>query len=45
MINENSRNDDYWMNKAFKLAEKAFSQNEIPVGAIITCHDRIIGQG
>ena len=45
MINENSKNDDYWMAKAFKLAEKAYTQNEVPVGAIITCHDRIIGQG
>ena len=30
---------------AFKLAEKAFNADEVPVGAIIVCYDRIIGKG
>ena len=33
------------MSEAFKLAEKAFSLDEVPVGAIIVCFDRIIGKG
>ena len=33
------------MSEAFKLAEKAFSLEEVPVGAIVVCFDRIIGKG
>ena len=33
------------MKIALKLAEKAFSQNEIPVGSIIVKENRIIGRG
>ena len=33
------------MKIALKLAEKAFTQNEIPVGSIIVKENRIIGRG
>ena len=33
------------MSEAFKLSEKAFSNDEVPVGAIVVCFDRIIGKG
>ena len=33
------------MKKAIKLAEKAFQNNEIPVGAIVVSKNRIIGKG
>ncbi|MBT3664203.1 nucleoside deaminase, partial [bacterium] len=33
------------MNEAFKLSKKAFSNNEVPIGAVIVCHERIIGKG
>ena len=33
------------MFEAFKLAEKGFSKNEVPVGSVIVCYDRIIGRG
>jgi tRNA(adenine34) deaminase len=33
------------MNEAFKLSEKAFSNDEVPIGAVIICHERIIGKG
>ena len=33
------------MFEAFKLAEKAFSLEEVPVGAVVVCFDRIIGKG
>ena len=33
------------MKKAIKLAEKAFQNNEIPVGAIVVSENRIIGKG
>ncbi|MBL1141837.1 MAG: tRNA adenosine(34) deaminase TadA [Proteobacteria bacterium] len=34
-----------WMQRAFKLAEKAKSQDEVPVGAVIVLEDKIIGEG
>ena len=33
------------MSEAFKLSKKAFSNDEVPVGAIVICYDRIIGKG
>lgn len=33
------------MREALKEAETAFDENEVPVGAIIVCNDRIIGRG
>ena len=39
------KDDSFWMSQAFKLAEKAFSLDEVPVGAIVVCYDRIIGKG
>lgn len=33
------------MSESFKLAEKAFSLDEVPVGAVVVCFDRIIGKG
>ena len=38
------KNDEYYMQQALKEAEIAFSKNEIPVGAIIVCQDRIIAR-
>ena len=40
-----AKDDSFWMSEAFKLAEKAFSLDEVPVGAIVVCFDRIIGKG
>ncbi len=37
--------DEYFMEKAIKLAEEAFSENEIPIGAIIVFENKIIGKG
>ena len=39
------KGDSFWMSQAFKLAEKAFSLDEVPVGAVVVCYDRIIGKG
>ena len=39
------KDDSFWMSQAFKLAEKAFSLGEVPVGAVVVCYDRIIGKG
>lgn len=36
--------DNYYMNQAMDEARKAFEQGEIPVGAVVVCHDRIIAR-
>lgn len=37
-------NNEYFMNIALKLAEQAFKENEIPVGAIIVKDNKIIAE-
>jgi len=37
--------DEYWMEMAFKEAEKAFAEKEIPVGAVVVYDNQIIGRG
>jgi tRNA(adenine34) deaminase len=37
--------DEFFMRQALREAEQAFKVDEIPVGAIVTCGDRIIGRG
>ncbi len=37
--------DDTFMQKAFELAQKAGSLNEIPVGAVVVYQGKIIGEG
>jgi tRNA(adenine34) deaminase len=39
------KDDSFWMSQAFRLAEKAFSKDEVPVGAVVVYYDRIIGKG
>jgi tRNA(adenine34) deaminase len=36
--------DSYFMNEAMKMAKIAFEEDEIPVGAIIVCRNRIIAR-
>lgn len=36
--------DEYFMNEAMKLARRAFEEEEIPVGAIIVCRNKIIAK-
>jgi tRNA(adenine34) deaminase len=37
--------NERWMEYAFREAEKAFDQNEVPVGCIIVRGNKIIGKG
>ncbi|MFY8020935.1 MAG: nucleoside deaminase [Bacteroidia bacterium] len=37
--------DEYFMEMAFKEAQKAFDEGEVPVGAIVVCENKIIGKG
>ena len=38
-------NDDYWMRRALDLAERARSEGEVPVGAVLVMEDDCIGEG
>jgi tRNA(adenine34) deaminase len=49
MFNENHVNISHYhkkfMTEAFKLAEKAYEEEEVPVGAVVVFENRIIGKG
>lgn len=36
--------DEHWMRQALREAERAFSLDEVPVGAVVVCQDRIIAK-
>ena len=37
--------DEHFMREALKEAQAAFKEDEIPVGAVIVCNERIIARG
>lgn len=37
--------DAFFMKEAFKEAQKAFDEGEIPVGAVVVCKNRVIARG
>lgn len=43
-MNDNKTKDEEYMRKALYEAQVAFEANEIPIGAIIVCKDRIISR-
>jgi tRNA(adenine34) deaminase len=43
MILTNS--DEQWMRQALREAELAFQADEIPVGVVVVCNDRVIARG
>lgn len=40
-----NRVDEIYMQEALKLAQKAFEEDEIPIGAVIVSQGKIIGKG
>lgn len=38
-------NDEQWMRYALRLAERAYAEGEIPVGAVMVLDNKIIGEG
>lgn len=36
--------DEYFMKEALKQAQQAFEEDEVPIGAIIVCNERIIAR-
>ena len=39
------KSDEEWMQHAFQLAKKSEMHDEVPVGAIVVCKNKIIGEG
>ena len=37
--------DEYWMEQALRLAEKAAEMDEVPVGAVVIKDNQVIGEG
>lgn len=37
--------DEYYMTLALHQARKAFEEDEVPVGAVVVCNDKVIGCG
>lgn len=37
--------DEYWMQHAMRLAQRAEAEGEVPVGAVLVYQNRIIGEG
>ena len=44
-LTELLKTDSDWMEIAIRLAEKAYSENEVPVGSIVVYKNNIIGKG
>ncbi len=42
---DDENTDQYFMEQAFKLAQQAEQNNEIPVGAVVVYQGKIIGEG
>jgi len=42
---ENPFNDSYFMRKALEQAQRAYEENEVPIGAVVVYDNRIIGKG
>lgn len=43
-MEEQTKKDEEFMRKALFEAQQAFDEDEIPVGAVIVCHDKIISR-
>jgi tRNA(adenine34) deaminase len=41
----NLNTDEYYMREALKEAQKAFMDDEVPIGAVIVCRNKIIARG
>ncbi len=44
-IGMKTRDHEYWMELAFREAEKAYEKGEVPIGAVVVHQSRVIGRG
>lgn len=42
---EDNFNDEFFMRMALKEAQKAFDDDEVPIGAVIICQNQVIAKG
>jgi tRNA(adenine34) deaminase len=41
----NAPSDEHWMQQALKEAQRAYAEEEVPIGAVVVAGGRIIGRG
>jgi len=39
-----ANNDEHWMRQALREAERAFAADEVPIGAVVVCQDKLIAR-
>lgn len=39
------RSDELWMAEALRCAQRALEADEVPVGAVVVCDEKIVGRG
>lgn len=44
-MEDNFNSDEFYMRMALKEAQKAFDDDEVPIGAVIVCQDKVIAKG
>jgi tRNA(adenine34) deaminase len=45
IVPDSQANDELWMEEALRSAQRAFELGEVPVGAVVVCERKVIGQG
>jgi len=44
-VSDTELNHEYWMRHALRLAQRAWDEGEVPVGAVLVHDNRVIGEG
>jgi tRNA(adenine34) deaminase len=44
-VSDTELTHEYWMRHALMLAQRAWDEGEVPVGAVLVHNDRVIGEG
>ena len=44
-MSDTELNHEYWMRHALRLAQRAWDEGEVPVGAVLVHDNRVIGEG
>jgi len=44
-VSESQFTDEYWMRHALTLAQRAWQEGEVPVGAVLVYDNQVIGEG
>ena len=45
IVPDSQANDELWMEEALRSAQRALELGEVPVGAVVVCERKVIGQG